>query len=468
MPVYLFLTSILHLELLAMLSVASETTYSRLADLDRRHVLHPLRDSGDGDPLIIVRGSGSRLWTADGRELLDGTAGGLWLSLVGHGRAELGEVAARQMGELEYFTSFWNYSNDRSIELATRIAELAPDGLTRVFFCCSGSEADDTAIKLARSFHYRRGEPNRNWIISRRGGYHGVTYGGGSATGLDEFREGFGPMLPNVEHVTPPWPYQRSLYNGEDPTDFLLDELERTIERIGAENIAAMMGEPVLGVGGVLIPPADYWPRVRALLRAHGILLIADEVVTGFGRSGHWFASGPMGMDPDIVTFAKGVSSGYVPLGGVIMREEIADAVSGGEGGFHHGFTYVGHPVSCAVATANIDILEREELPAASTRIGELFAAELAPLLDAPHVGEIRTYGSMIAIEMVGDKQGREPLLITGVADALQSTHGVIGREIGSVVALSPPLVMTPDEVRTVAAAVREVVPRIGADGRVE
>jgi adenosylmethionine-8-amino-7-oxononanoate aminotransferase len=436
-----------------------------LVKLDQRHILHPLRGPESRDTCVIVRGDGCRVWTAEGQELLDATAGGLWATLVGHGRHELAEVAAQQMAELEYFTSFWNYGNDQSILLAAKIAELAPEGLDRTFFCCGGSEANDTAIKLARNYFYRRGEPDRNWIISRQGAYHGLAYGGGTATGLDDFREGFGPLLPNVEHLTPPWPYQVGLYGDDDATDFLISELEQTIARIGANKIAAMVGEPVIGVGGVLVPPPDYWPRVREVLREHGILLIADEVVTGFGRGGHWFASEALGMEPDMIVFAKGVTSGYLPLGGVIMREEVAEASSNTAGGFHHGFTYFGHPVCCAVARANIEIIEQEGLLDAAVRNGEALVERLAPLDDAPHVGEIRHFGSMIGIEFVADQRTREPLYLQGAAEAMQVEHGVIAREIGSVIALSPPLVMDDDEIRTVAEAIVDVAPRAGADG---
>jgi putrescine aminotransferase len=447
--------------------VTTTHTVRELAELDRRHVIHPNLDGAVSGRCVLVQGDGCRLWDADGTEYLDAT-GGLWLCQVGHGRRELAEAAARQIERLEYFTSFWDFSNDQAIVLAVKLAELAPSGLTHSFFTSGGSESNESAIKIARLYHGRRGEPDRTWIIARRSGYHGVGYGSGTATGIEVFREGFGPLLPHVEHVTRPDPYHAELYDGQDPTDFLLRELEETIERLGPGRVAAMIGEPVIGAGGVIVPPDDYWPRVRELLHRYGILLIADEVVTGFGRTGVWFASEEMGMEPDLLSLAKGITSGYVPLGAVLMRDEIAELIGGGDG-FHHGFTYCGHPVACAVALANIDIIEREDLVGAARRTGDLLAAELAPLADLPAVGEVRGRGMMIGIELVADKATREPLVFAGdaVDEVVRRDHGVIVRNVGPVVAMSPPLVMTDEEVRRVADATRDVLSRLAPDGAI-
>lgn len=449
-----------------MASVATQTL-AQLAELDRRHLIHPNLSGGIDERCVLVRGEGCRLWDADGTEYLDAT-GGLWLCQVGHGRHDLAEAAAQQIERLEYFTSFWDFSNDQAISLAVRLAELAPNGLTHSFFTSGGSESNETAIKIARLYHRRRGELDRDWIIARHYGYHGVGYGSGTATGIDVFREGFGPMLPHVEHVTPPYSYHAELYDGQDPTDFLLRELEETIERLGPNRVAAMIGEPVMGAGGVLVPPDDYWPRVRELLDRYGILLIADEVVTGFGRTGAWFASEEMGMRPDLLSLAKGISSGYIPLGAVMMSGEIAELIGGGDG-FHHGFTYFGHPVACAVALANIDIIEREGLVEAAARTGELLAAELASLVDLPAVGEVRGRGMLLGVELVADKATREPITFTGeaVEDVVRREHGVIVRNVGPVIAMSPPLCMSDDEARRVAAAVRDVLSRLDPDGTI-
>jgi adenosylmethionine-8-amino-7-oxononanoate aminotransferase len=296
--------------------------------------------------------------------------------------------------------------------------------------------------------------------------YHGVAYGSGSATGFDEYHSGVGPMLPHVAHVTPPWPYRAELFGEEDPSDFLLRELEQTVDRLGPDRVAAMIGEPIMGVGGVLIPPDDYWPRVRDLLDSHGILLIADEVVTGFGRTGAWFASEALGMRPDIVVTAKGITSGYAPLGAVLIRDDIGEVIASGEG-FHHGFTYFGHPVACAIASANVDIIEREQLVDGALRRGELLRAELEPLGELPIVGEIRGRGLMLGIELVADRGTRAPLAVGPVSMSVltRRDYGVIVREVDNTIVLSPPLVISDEEIRRAAAAVRAALGRLAPDG---
>jgi putrescine aminotransferase len=449
-----------------MASVAQARDLAQLTEADREFLIHPNLNGGIRNRCVLVRGEGCRLWDADGTEYLDAT-GGLWLSQVGHGREELAEAAAEQIRRLEYFTSFWEFSNDQAIELAEKLAELAPGNQKRSFFTSGGSESNETAIKIVRVYHRRRGEPERTWILSRRWAYHGVGYGSGSATGIPDYRDGIGPLLPHFEHLTPAYPYRAELFDGQDPTDFLIAELEATIARIGAGKIAAMIGEPVMGAGGLIVPPDDYWPRVREVLKRHGILLIADEVVTGFGRTGTWFASGEMGMDADIVVMAKGITSGYVPLGAVLVRDDIGEIIAGGEG-FHHGFTYYGHPVACAVALKNIEILDREGLPARAREAGELLMRELQPLRDLPVVGDVRGRGLMVGIECVTDRATREPLeLVTGqgVDEAVRREHGVIVRQLGPVVAISPPLVISDDQVRRVASALIDTLSRLQPDG---
>jgi putrescine aminotransferase len=340
-----------------------------------------------------------------------------------------------------------------------------------VFFTCGGSEAVDTALKVARLYHNRRGEPDRNWIIARHYGYHGTSYGSGTATGIPDMQVAVGPNLPHVEKVMPPYPYRAEFYGGEDPTDFLLRELAETISRIGPGNIAAMIGEPVLGGGGVVIPPDDYWPRVRQLLSEHGILLIADEVITAFGRTGAWFDSAKRGMQPDIITTAKGVTSGYAPLGAVFMRDEIGEVLSAGETSFFHGFTYAGHPLACAVALANLDILENEGLIARSLVIGDWLRAGLATAADLPVVGDVRVAGATVGIELVTDRQTREPVspdLALAICDEVYETHGVIIRNYAPTLVLSPPLVLSQEEARRITSSVAEVLARVDPEsGRI-
>jgi putrescine aminotransferase len=299
-------------------------------------------------------------------------------------------------------------------------------------------------------------------------GYHGSTYGGGSATGFDFVHHGVGPTLPHIHRVSPPFPFHPEMYGGEPITDFLVHELEQAIKAIGPGRVAAMIGEPVMGGAGVVDPPADYWPRVREVLSRYGILLIADEVVTGYGRTGSWFASPERGMAPDVIVTAKGISSGYAPVGAVLMRDEIGDVIAGGDG-FLHGFTYFGHPVGCAVALANLDIIETEKLVPRSAIIGEWLRQGLAPAADLPAVGEIRVTGATVGIELVADRSTRQPIpppVATAVVKELQQAHGVIARPYGPVIVMAPPLVLTEAEAAKASTAAVKVLSRLGTDGQ--
>jgi PLP-dependent transaminase len=442
------------------------TSADELEDLDRRHLVHPHQRHDRTERCVIVRGRGCTVWDARGNELLDVTGGANWLAQVGHGRRELADVARAQAGELAYFTSFDVFSNEPSIRLAARLAALAPAGLDRVFYTCGGSEGVDTAIKAARLFHHRRGQPDRTWIIARRFGYHGATYGSGTATGFDGMQDGVGPNLPHVEKVSPPHPYRAAdLYGGEDPSDFLLRELADTIERIGPGRIAAMIGEPVMGGGGVLVPPDDYWPRVRELLSRHGILLIADEVITAYGRTGVWFDSARRGMAPDIIVTAKGLTSGYAPLGAVLLRGDIADTVVA-DTGFFHGHTYFGHSLACAVALANLDLVENERLLERAELIGGWFRAGLAAAAELPIVGEVRVAGATVGIELVADRGTREPLMAGSAATEIRHAHRVVVRDYGPTLVLAPPLVLAEEEAARASAAIVEVLGRLDGKGQ--
>ena len=298
-----------------------------LSKLDRSRILHPNLSSAVTDRIIMAEGSGCTVRDTEGNEYID-TTGGMWLAQVGHGRSELADAAAAQMRKLEYYTSFWEFSHEPAITLADRLVRLAPGNIGRVFFTSGGSEGVDAALRMARLYHHRRGDTNRTWILARNNGYHGLAYGGGTATGFPIMKVGMGPLLPNVEHLTPPWPYHSELYDGQDPTDFCVAELEATIDRIGADQIAVFIGEPIMGVGGAIVPPDDYWPRVAEVLARHGILLILDEVVTAYGRAGAWFAAERYGLAPDIIVTAKGITSGYIPA-----RRGAHDRRGGGRAG---------------------------------------------------------------------------------------------------------------------------------------
>ncbi|QNS03821.1 aminotransferase family protein [Streptomyces xanthii] len=447
---------------------------AELARLDRAHIIHPYLPGSATERVVMTEGSGCRLTDSEGRGYLDAT-GGLWLAQVGHGREDLADVAHEQMKKLEYFTSFWEFSNDRAIALAARLAGIAPDPLNHVYFTSGGSEGNEAAIKMARYYHHRRGDTDRTWILARSKAYHGIGYGGGSATGFPLYHEGFAPMMPHVSHLTPPWPYRSDLYGGEastpeQVTDFLIRELEERIAEIGPDKIAAMIGEPIMGVGGMLVPPADYWPRVREVLDRHGILLIFDEVVTAYGRVGQWFAAQHFGVTPDIIVTAKGITSGYVPLGALLVADRVAEVLLR-DHGFPMGYTYNGHPVATAVALANLDIIEKEGLLGRATSMGAFLHAELqAQLGDLPIVGEIRSVGMMLAVELVEDRETRVPLPL----DPANMPHDVIRRETGVIVrdsahslVLSPPLIMTEAEAKEAASALRGVLERTAPTGEI-
>ncbi|MER8044489.1 aminotransferase class III-fold pyridoxal phosphate-dependent enzyme [Streptomyces sp. NPDC094032] len=429
---------------------------------DRSAVLHPFLPDSQPRRVVMVEGEGCVLRDAEGREYLDATAG-MWLCQVGHGRPEIAEAAARQMRRMEYSTAFWDFTHDRAISLAERLVGLAPPGTGRAFFTSGGSEGTETALRMARNFHHRRGAPDRTWVLTRTGAYHGAGYASGELSDFPPYASGFGPQPGHVHRLTAPYPYVHARSSGragnEDVTAFCLRELEETIHRIGSHRIAALIGEPVLALGGMVAPPPDYWPRVAELLRAHGILLIMDEVVTAFGRTGSWYAAGEMGVRPDLTVLSKGLTSGYFPLGAVLLTHEIAD-VLGADGGYPVGHTYSAHPTGCAVAEANLDIIERESLLAAAWTVGSRIATGLAPLLDLPLVGEVRQHGMMIGIEVVADQELGRPLPhgTYALADLIRDRTGVLVRGGPRALTLAPPLVMTAQEADRVSAALVEVL----------
>ena len=443
----------------------ADRTAEELAAADRQRIIHPYLPASNEERVVMVEGDGCRLRDAEGREYLDAT-GGLWLAQIGHGRREIAAAAAEQMERLEYFTSFWEFTNDRAIELAERLTEISPPKQTHVYFTSGGSEGNEAALKLSRYAHWCRGERDRTWILARRQAYHGVGYGSGTATGFDVYHDGFGPMLPHVRHLTQPWPYRAELFDGQDPTDFCLAELEHTIDELGGEKIAAFIGEPVMGVAGMLVPPDDYWPRVQELLRAHGITFIFDEVVSAYGRIGQWFAAEHFGVEPDIIVTAKGITSGYAPLGAVLVTDEIAATVT--EEGFPMGFTYNGHPTSCAVALANLEVIESEGLLARARETGAHILERLTELTELPIVGEVRGVGMMHAVELVADRETRAPLpMDAALQDVIRRETGVIVRDCQHNLVISPPLIMSLEEADEVVEAMRSVLSRTGTDGRI-
>ena len=415
-----------------------------LHELDRAHIIHPHAVVGQpDDPIIWARGVGAKLWDSDGNEYVDGTCG-LWQCAVGHGRAELAEAAATQMGTLEFYASFWDFSNEPSIRLAAKLAELAPAGLDHVFFTNGGSEGIETAIKLVRLAWHAQGKPERNIILSRKAAYHGVGSASLAATGIPPLKEGFGPLAPGFIHLATP--------TTTSSTDELVAELERTIDEVGAERIAAMIGEPVLGVGGMIPPPAGYWSRVQEVLRAHGILLVLDEIVTAYGRTGHWFAAERYQLDADAIVTAKALTSGYVPMGAVLIHDRLVGMLDGTT--LRHGFTYNGHPVGAAVALENLAIIEREGLLDRATEIGGRMLEGLAVAEELTAVTEVRGVGAMLGVELAADRDG-------GPVAAAARRNGVIVRASGQKIVMSPPLVIEPEQADTIVSVLLEELGRL-------
>ena len=393
-------------------------------------------------------------------EYLD-ALGSIQLCEVGHGRSELADVAAEQMAKLEYAPMHWNFTNEPATRLSRRLSELAPTGIDQVFFASSGSEAADSAIKIARLHHYLRGEPDRTTILSLRYAYHGATYGATAASGIDALKVGFGELPPGFVQLTPPYPYREEFFDGADPVEFCVRELEETIERLAPASIAAFIGEPVLTVGGVIVPPTEYWPAVTALCRRHGILTIADEVVTAFGRLGSWFAAPELGLGADLYTIAKGITSGYVPLSGVLLSNEVAGPIKATEEGFAHGYTYNGHPVACVVALSNIDIIEREGLLENARVVGAYLRERLVEeLSELPIVGEVRGAGLLAGVELVSDREKRTPLQVARqqIANRIRDEERVIVRSIAQNIIIAPCLVLTKDEADWIVRALRNVL----------
>ena len=386
------------------------------AAADLANLIHPLTDHvelGQSGPLVINRGEGCELIAEDGQRLIDGSSG-LWTVNLGHSRRDLIEAAVRQLEALPYAATFGGVSSPPVVELAERIAALAPGGLNGVFFTSGGSEANETATKLARRHWIRQGRPSKSVVIAHDRGYHGLTGLATTLTRLQQYHHDFGVAAPDVVEVPVPYPYRCAAGVPCEPETCPVCQgraLEEEIERLGAERVAAVIVEPVFGSGGVIVPPPGYLSRLREICDRREVLLIADEVITGFGRTGSWFGCDHEGVVPDLATFAKGVSGGYIPLGGVIVAERLwADLrdPTARPGLLMHGFTHSGHPVACAVGLAVIEAIEREDLLARVREASATLAELVAPLRDLPEVGEVRQAGLMVGVELVADKDSRQ------------------------------------------------------------
>jgi adenosylmethionine-8-amino-7-oxononanoate aminotransferase len=412
---------------------------------------------------VIVRGEGCYVYDEHGNRYLDGLSA-LYCVNIGHGRGELGEAAAAQTKELGFYTN-WSYAHPRAIELATRVAGLAPGNLNRVFFTSGGSEAVESAWKLAKAYHHAQGEPLRHKLISRKLAYHGVTMGALTATGLTALRQPFEPLTPGGIHV----PNTNSYRWAEDRDQlWAADAIEEAIEFAGAETVAAVILEPVQNGGGCFVPQDGYFQRVREICDRHGALLISDEVICSWGRLGHWFGCERYGYAPDMVTTAKGISSAYAPLGAVITADHIAEPFLHGKAIFNHGFTFGGHPVACAVGLANIDVIEREDLCGHVRDNEGRFREMLDGLRDLPIVGDVRGAGYFQAIELVKDKDTKETFdaheseeLLRGFLSGELFRRGLICRtdDRGDpIVQLSPPLIAGEEQFQEIEAILRPVL----------
>jgi putrescine---pyruvate transaminase len=404
---------------------------------------HPFADMAAirGGEFVISRGEGVWLYDEDGRRYLDGSAS-LWYCNVGHGRPEIAEAVAEQMRRLEAWSIFGSYATPPALELADALAERSSLEDAKVFFTTGGGDAIDTAAKLARLYWQVRGEPNRLHIISRTNGYHGTMAFGTSIGGMEAVRAGYGPLVPSTSQVE---------WNDAEA-------LAAEIERLGAEQVAAFFIEPVIGAGGVFPPPSGYMERVAEICRDAGVLFVCDSVICGFGRLGSWFGYERFGIEPDVITFAKGVTSGYLPLGGVIVSGRVADPFWSEPGRitWRHGQTYAGHATVCAAALANIAIMEREGLVERGRELEAELYGTLAPLADHPLVGEVRGgIGMMTGIALDADALAADPALTLKASAAVREHGGVILRALGQALAVSPPLTLSSEEIRLIHDGVR-------------
>jgi putrescine---pyruvate transaminase len=426
---------------------------------DQRHLIHSLHNAAlQREAHIWTSGRGAILVDEDGREYLDALAG-LWNVIVGHGRGELARAAATQMERLGFASSYAGGSNRPAIELAERLAGLCYPHIQRFFFTCGGAEANEAAFKTARFYWKLNGKPDKTKVVSRTWGYHGTTLAAMSATGIASYWPMFEPRVPGFLQIDSPYPYRfrppadAPAGDTRSPGQIAADLLETAILREGADTVAAFIGEPVQGAGGVIVPPDDYWPRIRQICDRHQVLLIADEVITGFGRTGDWFALGRWGVEPDIVSFAKGITSGYFPLGGIGVSDAIGAALDSAAPPqtWMQAFTYSAHPVGCAVALANLDILEREELLPRARDLGARLLKGLRTLESHPHVGEVRGLGLMAAVELVADKTSRAEFPAAeqtgGKVHAATQQRGMFTRMRGDVYNFAPCYVTREDQI---------------------
>jgi putrescine---pyruvate transaminase len=446
------------------MTVELDVTERTQSDLE--HLLHPLyHPSGHQSPRIWVEGQGAILKDINGEEYIDGLSC-LWNVNIGHGRRELGMAAAQQMGTLAFASAYTGSTNLRAIELAERLAALTYPSINTFFFTSGGAESTESSFKTARFYWKALGRPDKVKFISRMKGYHGVTMAAMSATGLPAYWPMFEPRVPGFVHIESPYPYR---FNNTTPgvSDGVAaaNLLEEAILREGPETVAAFIAEPVQGAGGVIVPQDDYFPRIREICDKYEVLLIADEVITGFGRTGKWFGLEHWGIEPDIMQFAKGITSGYVPLGGIGVSDRIREVINSvpPEQRWMHAFTYSGHPTGCAVALENIRIIEDEGLVERVATVGAAWQEKLRELEDISHIGNVRGIGMMAAVELVADSDTKAPFPGNGEVGTRLAKEamkrGLFTRVVGDTLCLAPPLVTTEAQLDRIVQIVAEAVP---------
>lgn len=444
-----------------------------MGEKDRAHLVHgffPLgQQQREGVP-VFVRGEGAYLWDDRGRRYIDGLSS-LWNVHVGHGREEIVRAAAEQMRTLAFAPTLIGPTSEPTVELAAKLAAMAPPGLSRVMFTSGGSEANESMLRLVRAYWKARGEPGRTRIVALNQGYHGSSSGAAMLSGFPVFNQQMEPGLPGVLHMARPHCYRCEL--GKSYPDCQLacaDELAGIVAREGAETIAAFVAEPIQGVGGVIVPPDGWLARIREIASAHGILLVCDEVIMGFGRTGSMFACAAMGVTPDILILAKGITSGYVPLGAMMFQEALFQTLlAAGDDAFYHGYTYTGHPVACAAALANLKIIEDEKLVERAAEMGRYLLARLDTLRDIPIVGDVRGRGLIGAVELVRDRERREPFPPETQAarrvwnEALAC--GLITRVCAQhAVAVCPPLIVTEAQLDEIVGILRDAIEKVARE----
>ncbi|GHA91398.1 aspartate aminotransferase family protein [Modicisalibacter luteus] len=437
-----------------------------LQALDRAHHLHPFTDFkalGEEGSRIITHAEGIYIYDSEGQRILDGMAG-LWCVNLGYGRQELVDAATEQMRQLPYYNNFFKTTHEPAVRLAEKLCQLAPSDINRVFFTGSGSEANDTVLRMVRRYWAIKGRPRKRVVIARENAYHGSTIAGMSLGGMAPMHAQGGPCVPGIEHIRQPYWFGEG--RDQSPTAFGQEcaaALEAKILELGEDNVAAFIAEPVQGAGGAIIPPDSYWPAIKAVLARHDILLVVDEVICGFGRLGEWFGSQHYALQPDLMPIAKGLSSGYLPIGGVLVGDRVAEALIEEGGEFFHGFTYSGHPTCAAVALRNLELMEREGvIQHVREDVGPYLAKRWSELAEHPIVGEARSLGLIGSLELVADKANGErfdkSLAAGNLCRDLCFQHGLVIRSVGDTMIVSPPLVMTREQIDELVALARQAL----------